>query len=198
MNTLIDIDVEGQDGNNEWFTPAIWMDRVRAVLGSIDLDPASCAQANTTVQATRYFSLNDNGLQQDWSFARTIFLNPPYLKVRHNVSSLGMWIRKFFQEYQKPESRIEQAIILSTSDPDERWYEPLWPYLSCFTVPRVIFERPGKKPERQSFGTAFTYIGSNEARFIEVFRQCGPIYKTISIPAKPAKIESADLWTLIA
>lgn len=192
------INLEGHNGNNEWHTPAVWMDRVRAVLGTIDLDPASCEMANRTVQATRYFSIDENGLAQDWSWAHTIFLNPPYLKIRHNVSSLGLWIRKFFAEYEKPGSQIEQAIILSTSDPDERWYEPLWPYHSCFTVPRVTFNRPGKKPERQSFGTAFTYIGPDEDRFVEVFRQCGPIYKTVTIPDKPScPVQSVD-WTLAA
>ena len=34
--------------SQEWYTPAPILERVRAVLGPIDLDPASCEEANPT------------------------------------------------------------------------------------------------------------------------------------------------------
>ena len=41
--------------NDEWYTPAFIVETARAVLGCIDLDPASCEYANRVVQAGRYF-----------------------------------------------------------------------------------------------------------------------------------------------
>jgi len=44
-------------------------------MGSIDLDPFSCAQANEVVRATKYFSLADDGFCQFWH--GNVFVNPP-------------------------------------------------------------------------------------------------------------------------
>src|SRR5271165_1466886 len=41
--------------SGELWTPPFYLDKVRAVLGDIDLDPFSCADANLTVRASRYF-----------------------------------------------------------------------------------------------------------------------------------------------
>lgn len=43
-------------GNNEWFTPAAYIERVRGFLGAIDLDPASSELAQRTVRAERFLS----------------------------------------------------------------------------------------------------------------------------------------------
>jgi hypothetical protein len=45
----------------EWFTPACYIEAVRAVLGTIDLDPASCEEANRIVGATRYHTQESEG-----------------------------------------------------------------------------------------------------------------------------------------
>ncbi len=52
------------------------LEDVRAVLGQIDLDPASCEFAQKRVKAKRYFTKQDDGLQQRWF--GNVFLNPPY------------------------------------------------------------------------------------------------------------------------
>jgi hypothetical protein len=62
-------------GENEWFTPAIWVERVREALGEIDLDPASHAIAQQTIRAKTFFTTADNGLKRSW-FGR-VWLNPP-------------------------------------------------------------------------------------------------------------------------
>lgn len=41
----------------EWFTPKIYIEAVHEVLGSIDLDPASCLQAQRTVRALKFYTL---------------------------------------------------------------------------------------------------------------------------------------------
>ena len=52
--------------SNEWFTPLETLVLVRSVLGSIDLDPASCAEANDRVAALKYYDQFDKGLDRDW------------------------------------------------------------------------------------------------------------------------------------
>ena len=72
------------DTKGERYTPEEYVVLVRDCFrGHIDLDPASCAAANLTVQAVRYFSREDNGLVQPWH-AGTCFLEPA---VRHRVAA---------------------------------------------------------------------------------------------------------------
>jgi DNA N-6-adenine-methyltransferase (Dam) len=66
----------GQSFSSEHYTPAIYIEAAREVLGRIDLDPASNARAQKTVKAGAYFTEKDDGLQQEWR--GNVWLNPPY------------------------------------------------------------------------------------------------------------------------
>lgn len=68
----------------EWYTPSDIIEASRAAMGGIDLDPASCYEANRTVQAASYFDEDANGFLRPWSKSELptpvpnrIFLNPP-------------------------------------------------------------------------------------------------------------------------
>lgn len=64
---------------DNWETPDDVLDRVRAVLGDIDLDPASSERANERVRAKQFFSATvaTDGLTRPWEPAATVFINPP-------------------------------------------------------------------------------------------------------------------------
>jgi hypothetical protein len=53
-------------GENEWCTPPEYIELSRAVLGAIDLDPATNAQAQEIIRATQHFTKADNGLKHEW------------------------------------------------------------------------------------------------------------------------------------
>jgi hypothetical protein len=59
----------------EHYTPEDIVESARISLGSIDLDPASCEEANRVIQASTYFTREDNGYRREW--VGRVFLNPP-------------------------------------------------------------------------------------------------------------------------
>ena len=61
--------------SREHYTPPSIIRRARSVMGGIDLDPASSAEANEVVRARRYYTIEANGYEQRWS--GRVLLNPP-------------------------------------------------------------------------------------------------------------------------
>jgi ParB family transcriptional regulator, chromosome partitioning protein len=93
--------------NNEHYTPSEIALAARAVLGRVDLDPASCAAANTIVQASRFFSKDEDGLARTWS--GRVFLNPPGGRVGC-ISEPKKWWRKLADDYAA--GRVTAAVFL--------------------------------------------------------------------------------------
>ena len=62
--------------SGEHYTPADYAERVRYVLGDIELDVASSRQANKVVKAKRIYTARQNALRFQWE-ARTAYCNAP-------------------------------------------------------------------------------------------------------------------------
>jgi hypothetical protein len=60
--------IRGTEGTGEveLYTPAKYIEAARLVLGKIDLDPASNEIAQRTVRAERHFTVETDGLNQEW------------------------------------------------------------------------------------------------------------------------------------
>lgn len=95
--------------SNEHYTPPKVAALSRALLGRIDLDPASSAIANQIIRANSFFTEEQDGLNQEWY--GTVFLNPPGGKIKGRKSSLGVWWEKLLQEYES--GRVTEAIFVS-------------------------------------------------------------------------------------
>ena len=106
---------------NEWYTPSKYIEAARTVMGSIDLDPASCELAQETVQAGQYFTIDDSGLTKEWR--GNVWLNPPYSK-----ESVGLFATKLVEET----ANLSETIVLVNNATETAWFQRL---ISCAVVP---------------------------------------------------------------
>lgn len=153
-------------GENEWYTPETHILLARAVLGHIDLDPASSHVANRVVQADNFFSEETNGLGMMW-FGR-VWLNPPYAQ-----PLIAQFAEKVVEEYQA--GRVSAAIVLTHNYTDTAWFQALASAASaiCFTRGRVRFVSPTGEQAAPTQGQAFFYFGSDTDIFADVFEEVG-------------------------
>jgi phage N-6-adenine-methyltransferase len=153
-------------GENEWYTPTEYLDLVRAVLGEIDLDPASSEQAQTKIKALRYYTRQEDGLTQPW--AGRVFLNPPYAQ-----PLIAQFASKMVHEWQK--GNIDAAIMLTHNYTDTTWFHEA---ASCanaiaFTKGRIRFVKADGTLAAPTQGQAFFYYGSDVDLFANVFGAIG-------------------------
>lgn len=189
MTELIDIAsaTPVKQKSNEWYTPAKYIEAARAVMGGIDLDPASCEVANRTVKATQYYTIDDNGLDQPWQ--GKIWLNPPYGRMYKNTGT-SVFVAKAIKDYH--EGTIEQVIILTMMGMYAGWFFKLLQYPVCFLEEKPLFCLPDGTKTTHGFAACCTYLGPNEAKFVEAFSQFGTIAKRVSPPkSKPVNL---PLW----
>lgn len=166
------VEILHSSGSQEWFTPKVYIEAVRKVLGRIDLDPASCPEAQQVVQARQYYTWEKDGLSQSWS--GRVFLNPPYGKTG-SQSNQALWLQRLVQEYKV--GNVIEAILLTNAQTAEKWFQPLWQFPICFTDHRIRFETVAGKKSQPTHGNAFTYLGYSSDCFERVFGSFGTIVK---------------------
>lgn len=125
----------------EHFTPVDIVSRARLVLdGPIDLDPASCEEANQVIQARRFFTEEDDGLTQPWK-ARRVFVNPPggIIKEpgRRQESRARLWWEKSIEEWQAGRARCVIFLAFSIELFKSSQMNSIAGYMFPFVVPRV-------------------------------------------------------------
>ena len=144
-------------------------------MGGIDLDPASCREANAIVGAADIFTIQDDALAQRWE-AQRVYMNPPY------GDGAGYFVAHLLREVA--EGRVHEAVVcLNSNSQESRWFQPLWDHTLCFTRGRVDFIYGGKDPDKansSNHGTVFIYIGPNDTRFVEVFSRFGNVVRRVT------------------
>lgn len=100
----------------EHYTPSPIVEAARAVLGGIDLDPASCELAQGVVDATAWYGpgspLGEDGLTEPW--LGRVFLNPPGGRAQitgcGTSSNAALWWARLASSWQACE--VEAAIFV--------------------------------------------------------------------------------------
>lgn len=159
--------VSNNSGNNEWYTPVEFCESARAVMGAIDLDPASCKVANKQVKASKIFTAEQDALTRDWN--GRVFLNPPY-----GQPLISDFAKKVIAEWQS--GRITEAVVLVNNATETAWFQSLLSEASatCFKAGRIKFlDSTGVPANTPLQGQAFLYFGENAERFTEEFSQYG-------------------------
>ena len=113
-------------GDIEWYTPDKYLQAARDVLGRIDLDPASSVMAQEKVRTDRFFTIEDDGLHQEWH--GNVWLNPPYPQ-----PNIALFASKMVAEFKS--GRVKAAVMLTHNYTDTRWFHELLAAANaiCFT-----------------------------------------------------------------
>ncbi len=157
----------GGSGDNEWYTPAEYLDAAREVLGSIDLDPASCEVAQRTVRATAFFTAEADGLSREWH--GRVWLNPPY-----SQPLIADFVSKLLAERRS--RRVTDAIMLTHNCTDTAWFHEAagGADATCFTRGRIGFYKNDEGASGSALrGQTFFYFGDDVERFATVFAAVG-------------------------
>ncbi len=120
---------------DDWLTPPYILD----ALGPFDLGPcASLAMPWAT--ATRQYTVEEDGLQQQWS--GRVWLNPPY-------SNAAAWVKRLSRH------GIGTALVFARTE-TSWWFESVWGHgtLALFLRGRVTFRAPDGSPSRNGHSTS--------------------------------------------
>lgn len=190
MNDTVKI-LTQDSGDQELYTPYAVTLAAMKTMGGIDLDPASCAEANHVVHADTFYTKADDGLTQPW-YGR-VWLNHPFSngwkacddkctrktceKIGHryyDIPSNHDWISKLLNEHTFGD--IEQSCNICFAATSEKWCQPLLEFPHVNLYPRTNYTKPGGTKTKQVLkGSMVTYIGPHVDRFYQNFKHLGTV-----------------------
>ena len=161
--------VSNNGGENEWYTPAQFIEAARDVLGGIDLDPATSEIANQTVKAALIFTIDDDGLSRDWPVG-SIWMNPPYAQ-----PLMARFASKFASAIRDGSS----GIVLVNNGTETSWFQEIAAECSaiCFPKARIKFLDPDGNAGSPLQGQAIIYAGKLPGEFCAKFSKFGLVVR---------------------
>lgn len=112
MSFLDSMPVQGR--HVEWFTPTSVKKDLIEEFGVFDLDAATAL--SNPMEATKFFTKEDDALQQDW-IGTNVYLNPPYGRI------IGKFIDKAILEWESGNSK--RIVMLLPSRTCTKWFHKL-------------------------------------------------------------------------
>ena len=138
--------------SNEWATPQHFFDKLDKEY-QFTLDP--CA-TDENAKCKNYFTIEDDGLKQDWG-GHVVFCNPPYgREIKH-------WVEKSYKESLKPDTKVVMLIPARTDT--QYWHKWIFPYASkiLFVKGRLKF---GNGKGSAPFPSAVVEFGGKTKQYI--------------------------------
>jgi phage N-6-adenine-methyltransferase len=175
--------VANNSGEDEWYTPVHIADTARLFMGNFDLDPASSESANSIINATEIFTIEDDGLNKAWY--GNVWLNPPY-----SQPTIELFAEKLIQELPN----IQQACVLVNNATETKWCQKLLRKCNavCFLEGRVRFVNGhGVASSTPLQGQLILYFGNNVESFLTHFNNlgiCTPVQINVSIISEEARV----------
>lgn len=157
-------------GKFEYYTPRKYIEAARLTMGSIDVDPASSAAANKTVDAAIFYTRKDNGLRQKWM--GNVWLNPPF-----SQPLVSKFCNLLISKYLRGE--VKRACVIVNNATETGFYQNMLKHCKavCYIKGRVRFidanGGPGGSGPLQ--GQTVLYFGEDPQRFAENFGQFGAV-----------------------
>jgi DNA N-6-adenine-methyltransferase (Dam) len=141
-------------GNHEWYTPETYIKAATAVMGEIDIDPASTEVANGVVKAKQIYTSADDGLTKNWS--GKVWLNPPY-----SSELISQFCNKLRDHFAKGD--VTEAIVLVNNATETSWFNKLISCASAIMFPnsRIRFWSPDGRVSQPLQGQSLIYLGNN-------------------------------------
>lgn len=151
--------------SSDWTTPQIIINKTIELFGKIDLDPCSNPDF-PNVPAKNHFTKQEDGLSKEWY--GKVYMNPPY------GSEIKNWIIYLCEQFEK--ENVQEAIALTPSRTDTKWFQRMKTYHRCFIWGRLKF---GDKGSSAPFPSMVIYLGKNLKGFIQIFSDIGDIYRLL-------------------
>lgn len=165
---------------NEWYSPQDVVDMARRVMGAIDLDPASCVQANEIIRAVKYYDQSADGLSQPWR--GRVWLNPPY------DTFAPKFFNKFCEEYEA--GNVPMGILLlGVHHLTTMWFQRVdgFSAILCLPARRLKFTSSLAKGNPPMHGSALLGVGVNPDLFRSEYGQIGIILDLhLQVAARPS------------
>lgn len=171
------MNIQHSSASESWGGPDYILESVRLVLGGIDFDPASSAEFNKVVQATRFMTREDDALLNEWPIDKnsSIYLNPPGGKIKNRSKTALFWQR--LMEQQEFKHAIFMGFSLECLQTTQASSCPALAFPICVPRKRLAFTAedgtPGKAP---SHSNVIVYIPGEvdeTQKFITEFSRYG-------------------------
>lgn len=152
---------------DDYYTNPLVLEAARKTMGAIDLDPASHVLANRHVKADRFFSIQENGLEQKWG--GRVWLNPPF-------STMGLWIPKILSEWKS--GRVQAICVFSAMRKvTNHNFFPLVTSAHRLCIIRGRLPNGGKGTPAPDDGHCVFYLGDKPERFLGAFSTLGKVWR---------------------
>ena len=156
-------------GENEWYTPECYIEAVKELMGTIDVDPASSERPNKIVQASTYYTIETDGLKQKWT--GNVWMNPPYSQPLIK-EFCDLLVKKFL------DGEVKQACVLVNNATETGFYQTMLQHCQavCFIAGRVKFlDKEGNSTGAPLQGQTILYFGENPEAFYSIFSKFGVV-----------------------